>query len=301
MAARASESKEEEEEFVIRRSQKAEETPYWQPNVAKVLQPSTREFFQRYAQIPPAEIEPHIREIQKRAWEVAPFPSVGAMTWLNPFCSLLPQYEPILNRVRAGASILDCACMVAPDLRKLAYDGAPTGEMYGFDVESEFFDIGFDLYKDRATWRGKFFPADALRPFQETELGTLVGKLDIVWCAKFIHIFDREGQIEMMVKLVSLLKPEKGSLFVGSQNGFPGGMTVPVADDQKFVGMSGEIFLGDTGDMEEMWAEVARRTGTQWELEATFLDMRTIGLHEDDGSPYKKRTGYNLQWVATMK
>ena len=37
-----------------------------------------------------------------------------------------------------------------------------------------------------------------------------------------------------------------------------------------------------------------------WEVEAWLVDLRTLGLHRDDGSEYAKYTGYNLQWTATL-
>lgn len=298
MASKAAESEKKDDVFILRRSTNPDETPYWQSDVAKVLQPRTRTMLETYSNIPPDKVEARVREIQKRSWAVAPFASVGALTWLNPYILLLPQtqYERILEKAKSGASIVDCACMVAPDLRQMAWDGAPTENMYGFDLEEEFSDIGFDLFNDGQKWEGQFFQADAMKAFEETKLGTLVGKMDIVWCAKFVHLFDRAGQIDMMSRLVSLLKPQAGSMFVGSQNGFPGGKEVKIADGKRFANQTDRFLLADAPEVREMWREVAERTGTDWEIEARLLDMSTIGLHEDDGSPYKKLTGYNLQW-----
>lgn len=53
--------------------------------------------------------------------------------------------------------------------------------------------------------------------------------------------------------------------------------------------------------LKEMWNEVAELTGTRWAVDSRLFDLRTIGLHKDDGSEYKRRTGYNLQWTAALK
>lgn len=171
--------------------------------------------------------------------------------------------------------------------------------MYGFDVEEKFFPIGYDFYQDRETFRGTFFAADGWQDFSKSRLGELEGKMDIIWCPKFLHLFDRPHQIILASRLVALLKPQPGSMFVGSQNGYPGTLSVPIAPGT-FVGQQDTFFMGDEEAIREMWEEVAGTTGTKWDLQARLLDMRTIGLHVDDGSDYKKRVGYNLQWTATL-
>lgn len=109
MALKAAESEKQDESFVLRRSTNPEETPYWQPDVAKVLQPGTRTMLERYSNISPDKVEAHVREIQERSWAVAPFASVGALTWLNPYVLLLhdAQYtrlfgEGEIRRVHRG-------------------------------------------------------------------------------------------------------------------------------------------------------------------------------------------------------
>lgn len=287
----------------VRFDNNAGESMYWQPDVDKVLQCRTREMLEAYTGVPSADLISHVQHIQKRSWNVAPYPSVGALTWLNPYILLHSAYTTVLEKVKNGASILDCACMVAQDLRQLAYAGAPTENMYGFDIELDFFDIGFSFYNDRDRWKGSFIHADATQPFHTNGLGQLEGKIDIIWCAKFIHIFDRKRQVDMMVKLLSLLSPQPGAMFVGSQNGFPGGRDIMIEGLQKFDSTTDRFFLADAADIEEMWTEVARRTATegQWDLQARLLDLRTLGLHEDDGTDYKRTTGYNVQWTATRK
>lgn len=99
--------------------------------------------------------------------------------------------------------------------------------------------------------------------------------------------------------MVELLRPVPGSLFCGSQNGLPEPEEMPLVHGA-FDGQQKTFFLGNADTLKEMWNEVAARTGTKWNVESRLLDLRTIGLHNDDGSPYKRKTGYNLQWTVTL-
>ncbi|KXS99522.1 hypothetical protein AC578_4262 [Pseudocercospora eumusae] len=184
----------------------------------------------------------------------------------------------VLDRVKSGASVLDCGCMIVPDLRELAYAGAPSDRICGFDIQSGFFDIGFDFCKNCNTFKAHFFPTDVVKDFSESELASLRGQIDII-CQQPI----------MAAKSVSLLKPRPGAMFLGSQNGRPGVHDVLIKEgSQRMLPQSDSIFLGDTDQIKEIWAEVGENTGTKWEVESTLLDLRIIGLHDDDGSLYKK-------------
>lgn len=219
------------------------------------------------------------------------------MTWLNSYLLLHPAHTMILSRLKEGASILDCGCMISPDLRQLAYEGAPTENMYAFDIESGFFDVGYNFYRDRSTFKGTFFAADGYKDLDETELAKYKGFFDIIWAPKFLHLWDRATQITMAAKFVKLLKPQPGSMFVVSQNGYPDTLEIPIAPRP---GGNSTFWAGNAETTKEDWAKVAELTGMKWDLEVRLFDLRTNGMHKDDGSEYKKRTGYNLQWTAKM-
>ena len=171
--------------------------------------------------------------------------------------------------------------------------------MYGFDIVPGFFDLGFDFYNDRDRFHGRFLEADGSKDLTTSALGRLKGQVDVIWCPKYLHIYDREHQVQVACNLIQLLRPRAGSLFVGSQNGLPEPEDL-VLQGQTFEGQQSSAFLGNAETMREIWNEVAARTGTKWDVQARLLDLRTIGLHKDDGSMYKRKTGYNLQWTATL-
>ncbi|KAF2231473.1 hypothetical protein EV356DRAFT_506853 [Viridothelium virens] len=265
-------------------------------SLAAFLRPKTRKFIEEYAKVPPDRVERHIKAIQTRAWAICPYPSVGQMTWLNPSILIHASHDRILSRLKAGASIVDCGCMIAPDLRQLAYEGAPSNKMYGFDVEPRFFDLSFDFYNDRSSFQGKLLEADIFK--SQSPLKDLEGQMDIIWCAKFMHLFNRDTQIAVAARLIKLLKPAPGTMFVGSQNGFPVDYEVPLSTGGQYSRVKG-FWLGSKEGMEKLWKEVSDETGTKWEVDVRLLDLRTLGMHQDDGSEDKRRTGYNLQWTCT--
>ena len=88
--------------------------------------------------------------------------------------------------------------------------------MYGFDIEPRFLNLGFDFYRDRDRWEGEFFTADGTKDLDSSPLLKLVGKVDVLWCPKYLHLYDRDHQVQVACNLVQLLRPQAGSMFVGS-------------------------------------------------------------------------------------
>lgn len=274
-----------------------EDAPWYQKNISAAVTPETRKMLETYSHMHEAEVEPSIAEARRKAYDAAPYPSVGQITWLNPYILWLSTYQDILQKVKTSASILDVGCMVAPDLRRLAYDGAPTEKMYGCDIESRFFDIGYDFYRDRKTFHAMFFKADVEQLDQCGEMQKLKGDLDIIYCAKILHLFNREEQKQRIKDLLRYIRPQVGSMFVVSQNGYMGS---PTFDRPPSMGRpGGKIWMADADGWTDLWREVEQDTGSKWETKCRLFDLRTIGMHKDDGSDYKRLTGYCLQ--ATMR
>lgn len=272
--------------------------PWYQKDISAAVTPQTRQMLETYSHIPPADVEPSIAEARRKAYDAAPYPSVGQITWLNPYILWLPTYQDILQTVKAGASILDVGCMVAPDLRRLAYDGAPTETMYGCDIEERFFDVGYDFYRDRETFKGRFFKADVEQLDQYGEMQKLLRSLDIIYCAKLLHLFDRDAQKQRIKDLLQYIRPQAGSLFVVSQNGYMGS---PTFDRPPSMGRpGGKLWMADADGWTELWRELEEETSTKWEVNCRLFDLRTIGMHKDDGSEYKRLTGYCLQATMTL-
>lgn len=94
----------------------------------------------------------------------------------------------------------------------------PSENLAGTDLRSEFIDIGYELFRDRSTFRGKFIAGDVFAaegPLEEFE-----GEFDILHAASLFHLFSWVDQVKLGVRLVKFFKPsQKKALLVGRQVG----------------------------------------------------------------------------------
>lgn len=164
------------------------------------------------------------------------------------------------------ARFLDVACCLGQEARQLAYDGVPSRQLLGTDIVSDFFDIGFEMYKDRGQFEGRFFRADMLDE-HDPELEALVGTVDAVFVGAFLHLFPYQVQLKVLLHIVRLLKPNPGVRILGRQNGSrePGERARKSAADELF-------FQHDVESFKRQLDEVAERTGTRWNVGGEMFD-----------------------------
>lgn len=128
----------------------------------------------------------------QRAWEVRPYPCVGQWGFLAPKIVDSIVYATILQRVKDGDLILDFGCCMGQDLRYLAANGAPSDNMYGADIEPAFWQLGYDLFKDRSTFQGRYLQSDILGdtkiPADSSLRQQLHGKVDVVYASAIFHL-----------------------------------------------------------------------------------------------------------------
>lgn len=108
-------------------------------------------------------------------------------------------------------------CCFGQEIRRLAADGAPSENLYGSDLRPEFFELGYEFFRDRDTLKSKFIAADIFDP--NSALKELDGKIDILYAGSFLHLFGYEQQLEVSIRIAKLLKEKPGSLLVGRQVG----------------------------------------------------------------------------------
>ena len=155
------------------------------------------------------------------------------------------------------------------DLRTLAADGAPTENMYATDIESDFWEIGYDLFRDRSTLKAQFIKADVLE--EESPLNTLDGRADVVYAGSLLHLFGWDKQLLACKRIVRMSRP--GTIALGCQMGhltgeerkskLPGGNTMCLHSVESF---------------KELWRQVGEQTGTNWEVKAEIGDWEALGL-----------------------
>lgn len=103
-------------------------------------------------------------------------------------------------------------------MRALAAAGAPSENLYATDLRGTFWELGYELFKDRERLQSRFIEADALAD-DAGGLGELDGKIDIIMAGSFLHLFNYAGQFKACERIVRLLRPVKGSMLLGRQVG----------------------------------------------------------------------------------
>ena len=159
--------------------------------------------------------------------------------------------------------MLDVGCCFGQDIRKLVVDGAPSENIYGLDIESEFIDLGYEFFRDRETLKSTFLAKDMLDPEAGWEKSN--GKMDMIFISSFLHLFDWEGQVKGAQQLTRLLRPKAGSVIVGRQLGSVISGEFPNLQGQ------GTNFRHDVASFNKLWKQVGDEIGCSWNIEA-WLD-----------------------------
>ncbi|KAL8974488.1 MAG: hypothetical protein Q9197_001278 [Variospora fuerteventurae] len=194
----------------------------------------------------------------------------------------LPWYNEILNRlIKRDSSILDIGCCFGQDLRFLAADGAPTAKMYATDIVSDFWELSYDLFRDKDSFRAEFITADVLNP--ASPLTVLKGEVDIFLVNQVFHLFDKERQIQVAKNIIAL--SSKDSWVVGWQVGSVDGVALPVRTQTG--GSSGSAGsqtkqFHNKETWEAMWQRAGEETNTQWSVETHMEPLEQWGYEKED-------------------
>ncbi|KAI9827480.1 MAG: hypothetical protein M1832_004830 [Thelocarpon impressellum] len=237
----------------------------WYKDEVGEISPAVRKLFEGYSGIAPDRVEAHISEVRDRAWNVWPYPCIGLFRFLDLGISSTPSYAEIIERLKSGQTLLDIGCCFGQEIRKLVSDGAPSENIYGADLHSEFIDAGYDLFQDKGKIKTTFFSANITEP---NSLPQLVGKLDMVWAGSFFHLFGWDDQIAVAKRIVELLKPQKGSVIFGRQAG-----NVTPGEIPHEANAGGTMYRHDVSSFEKLWVEVGKQTGTSWQVKARLDDV----------------------------
>lgn len=205
-----------------------------------------------------------------RAWPFGEYPCVGEWIFLLPSVSIFSEYEDVLFRVKTGASVLDLGCSFGQDLRRLAAAGAPTENMYASDLNSELWDIGFDLFRDRQGMKARFIQSDIFDP--ASELGDLKAKIDIFIVCQFLHLFSWEKQFEAVKRIVEMSRP--GSQLIGYQMG-------RLKAEESHTRWN-TMFFHDVESFKHMWCDIEKETGTKWTVEVALVNLEEWGMEKED-------------------
>lgn len=194
-----------------------------------------------------------------------PYPCLGHWGFLNLNIEKSVAYDEVLQRLKDGEQYLDIGCCMGQDIRKLVHDGAPSDNIYASDLQGEFWDIGYEMFLDKATLKATFIQADVFD--DNSGLQQLTGKFDIIHAASFFHLFDWDGQVTAAKRIVSLLNPESNSLILGRQAAREeaGAFTAEVQSTKS-------RFWHNPESWAKLWKQVGDETGTKWHVEAVLND-----------------------------
>ncbi|OTB02916.1 hypothetical protein M426DRAFT_322162 [Hypoxylon sp. CI-4A] len=256
------------------KSQDRAKAPFYHSNIDHRMVPETQKLLEKYSHVPREQQSDHIHRIRDLAWDIRAYPCTGLGSWLTPQLCRLPIYDEILQRVKDGATLVDVGTFLGHDLRRLAYDGAPSDKLYGVDIVSHF-DIGYDLFRDRDHFRGHFIEADFLST-TSPELITLKERVDIIVISQVLHQWGYDGQFKAAQALTAFTKP--GSLIVGNQIGNPEAQEIFL----KSIGIG--VWRHNPESLAKMFEEVGAATGTKWETQAWLRSFPDMGWDVKDGA-----------------
>ncbi|KAJ5675616.1 hypothetical protein N7462_008513 [Penicillium macrosclerotiorum] len=236
------------------------EFSWYEPKVTEVEE-KARKLLENYSHIPPDKVVDHVNDLRDRAFAVFPYPCIGAFRFLDMSICQSPVYPEILERLKSGQKLLDVGCAVGQELRQLSFEGVPSENLYAADLRRDFYDIGFDLFKDRDHLKSEFIEADIFDTNSDL-VKQLTGKMDIVNAASLFHLFDWSQQVAAVKQAITLLRPEPGSLLIGRQ----AGRRDPIHSDGNGAALL--RYRHDATTWQKLWKEVERDTGTKWDVQA---------------------------------
>ena len=191
--------------------------------------------------------------------------------FLIPSITTCPEYPEIFRIAHDKATkILDMGHCYGQNLRLLASNQVPTDKMYATDVNNELWELGFELFKDTEKMHATFIHADIFD--RDSGLGRWDRCMDIVLACQFLYLFDWEGQMVAMKRIVRLSRP--GCLVVGYQRG--------QVQAQECERPWGTMHLHDMESFRSIWEQVGKETGTRWTLNASMVDLRNWGMEAED-------------------
>lgn len=168
-------------------------------------------------------------------------------------------YSEVLDRMRTGSqTVLDLGCAFGQDIRRLVFDGADSAHCYGSDLQLDFLNLGYELFRDKETLGAKFIQADIFDP--SSPLSQLDGKVDIIHAASFFHLFSRPDQKKIAHRVVALMKPTKDTLLLGRQMASrePGEQPRLTGEGRQ---TNATHFRHDENTWREFWTETGEEAG----------------------------------------
>ncbi|PMD31612.1 hypothetical protein L207DRAFT_591559 [Hyaloscypha variabilis F] len=286
----------------------SKQNPWYYQNLTNHLAPDSRKLLEEYSNILPKDVESHVYKLRDTLWSQAPYPCIGEFKFLTLNLRKHPKYTHLLSLMQPSASqpgpfLLDLGCCVAQELRSLAHAGIPSSNLYGSDLNPKYLTTSYDLFNDASTFTGTLVPANIFSPtLFEDKFKGWQEKFKVIHAGLFLHLFDREQQLEVCARILKMLEVGKGSMFLGEMVGCRGGgERGPKAKGFWKKKEERRQFLHDEESFAAMWEDVAEATGTKgcWKVESQFRE-RAKGAGDGDGGSKGCAffTGVGIGWIT---
>lgn len=196
---------------------------------------------------------------------VYPWPCIGRLRFLSLNLSTYKEYPDILQTLKSdpSARLLDVGTCFGQDMRKLVADGVDQSHLAGLDLVSDFKALGSELFRDADTFNYDFYVRDILD--DNADWAPLEKQFDILHITSFLHIWNREKQLQAAQRLVTFAKPKPGTLIIG------GGLGSTVAGEWPDLEGTGTNFRQSEQSIVEFWDEVGSLTDTKWRVESNYF------------------------------
>ena len=103
------------------------------------------------------------------------------------------------------------------------------------------------------------------------DLNPIQGKIDIVQVSAFFHLFTRSKQLLAVQKIISLLRPEPGSVVIGANLG-------SLSPAEYELASGGPMsFRHNPESFAELWKEAAISSGSQWKVDGSLDTISIVG------------------------
>ncbi|KAI0746831.1 hypothetical protein C8Q80DRAFT_1271667 [Daedaleopsis nitida] len=231
------------------------------------------------------ELRERIMDVQKRAYEKYPYPCIRGFHFVNLFMAANSIYPSVLAAGKSGDTLfLDLGCMMGTDVRKLVYDGYPAARILGCDLRPDYIELGYILFRDKETCPIRFItsnvfdlspsatPTESRELTSITDLSQLYGSLTHIYTGALFHLFDKETQHALALRLATLLKKTSGAVIFGRHQGLEQEGYIDDHLGRNRYGHSAESwpFLWKTVFTEVVGAELAQNVVVQADLTEGF-------------------------------
>lgn len=190
------------------------------------------------------------------------FPCLGRWKFLRLTNENDPRYRQVLFRLTVPQSrdaFLDLGCCLGQAIRQLRRDGVRGARLFGVDLQSQFINIGFDLFQDKDSLDAQFLVGDIVDP-DDRRLDAMAGKVTIIHAGSFFHLFSWTQQLYIGKRIVGFLKE-------GTQNALIYGRHVGTIKPGATLMGNHNAYLHDRQSFQKLWNEVGELTGTSWAVD----------------------------------